>query len=576
MPFDPKAYLADNSSSLPASKSNFDPKAYLSGEASNSDDPGILQTLSDKVAQGASLGFADELGGALSGAGRVLGVDNLGGKIKDIKLSDDGPTLDWDKIKEQYTKNRDSLRDLDKRAGDAHPAISFGAELAGGLALPIGEASTWGKAAMKGAGIGAAAGLGNSEADDASGMAWDTGKGALVGGAVGAGAHALGNAGASLENLAEQKAFKSAGGMLKDYRKAAARASGSGDVNDIGRFILDNGLSKAGDTFEDVGSKAAALRNSAGQDLGKGYDAANEAISRMDSMPTQISQPGAEVGQSLSQKIDAAGFNPVRDKAAILQKATDELGSAYRGKSAIKELSSYIDQLAERHGDQTLSPKLTNEIKSSLDDTAIYWERNPETREPDTETAVKALRGYLKDKVSDHISAIGDAIGNPDAADNLAQLNKRYGMSAQIARMAKDKGLRESANGFFGLRDTLAGGLGEAAGHAASGNLGAAAGAAAGAVGSKISRLYGNAISARGADSASQFLQQFPKLSGALQKLAPGETDALMSRIGSRNMTPMYGNNELDRDSSSSSQYKSPSQMPDDPAQSKNKFIQGN
>jgi hypothetical protein len=578
MPFDPKAYLAQDSAAASPAAGGFDPKAYLSdsGPAAQSTDPSIMQTISDKVAQGGSLGFADELGGAISGAGRVVGVENLGGKIKDIKLADDGPTLDWDKIKDQYVKNRDSLRDLDKRAGEAHPYVSFGSELAGGLGIPIGETSTLGQAALKGAGIGAAAGVGNSESDDASGLAWDAGKGALTGAVVGGAAHSIGNAGTRLEDLAEQKAFKSAGGMLKDYRKAAAKAPGSGDVNDIGRFILDNGLSKAGDTFEDVGSKAAALRDSSGRDLGKGYDAAAEAINRMESMPQQIGQAGSNSGPSLTQKIAAAGFNPVRDKQAVLDKAAEELGSAYRGKQALSELSNYIDQLAEKHGDQTLNPKVANEIKSSLDDTAINWERNPQTREPDTETAVKALRGYLKDKISDHVSAIGDAIGNPDAAENLANLNKQYGTSAQIARMANDRGLRESANGFFGLRDTLAGGFGEALGHASKGDLGAAVGAATGAVGSKVSRLYGNAVSAQGADQASQFLQQFPKLNGALQKLGPGETDALMNRIGSKATTPLYGGNELDRDSSKSSLYKTPSQAPEDQSTSQSKFIQGN
>ena len=77
------------------------PKALADGyRPIQHSDSGLVNTIVSQVASGATAGFDDELAGGLSAIGRVAGIKGLGGKIKDLGLADDGPTLDFDKIKQ--------------------------------------------------------------------------------------------------------------------------------------------------------------------------------------------------------------------------------------------------------------------------------------------------------------------------------------------------------------------------------------------------------------------------------------------------------------------------------------------
>lgn len=464
--------------------------------------------------QGVTLGFWDELQGGVEGAGRAVGLKGLGGPVKDISLQSPNG-LDASKFSAAYQERRDQLRGEDAQAKAEHPGAHFAGNLAGGIvpSLLVPGSTTIGGAAATGAGIGGLAGLGSSEAKTVGGLAVDTAIGTALGGTIGAGFGALGNSGKNLAGFAEKKAFKSSGAMLKDYRSAAD------EVHDIGRFMLDKGLVKAGDTFENVAQKSTEIQKTTGEALGRGYDAASMIISRL--------KP------DVAEKVAAAGFNPVRDKGEIIAAATKELGYGFKAKAAIQGVSDYIDTLAAQHGDQTLNPQVTNSIKTALDKTAIHWQRNPLLREPDTETAVKALRGFLSDKVSTQIDAVGKAIGDTGPAEKLAGLNATYGMSTRIANIAEDRVFRESANRMFGLTDTLAGGFGAAAGQAAKGNVGSAIGMVGGAVGNKLGRTYGNAVMAHAADATAKVLEHVPVIS-EVARLNPAIAESLVDSFVSR------------------------------------------
>lgn len=376
--------------------------------------------------------------------------------------------------------------------------------------------------------------------------------GAGLGGTVAAGAEALPGVAEKVAKFADQKAFKGIGAMLKDFRKAYANDS----IEDTGRFVLDNKLMKAGDTFGDVAERASTLRDSVGKEIGTGYDAAAQILPKL--------------GPEAAAKVEAAGFNPVRDKDAILQAAKDELGYAYNGKKALAGLSDYIDELAEKHGDQTLNPQLTNEIKTALDKTAIGWERNPLTREPDAESALKTMRGFLNDKVKDQIQTMGDAIGNPDAAKNLTELNAKYGMASKVARIAGDRANREGANKAIGLTDTISGGagatigakIGMSAGGPAGAVVGGIVGGGAGALANKGARTYGNQIAAVSADSLANLIKNSPSLV-KLQQTNPAAYEAIVAKL----KTPVSSTaaptmSDLNKGSSTSAQYKASSDAP--------------
>jgi hypothetical protein len=189
--FDPDAYLAKKRAEREASakaEADFDPDLYLlNKEARRQQEaraagqpvgPGakalprdvtFAEGVARGAAQGATLGFADEITGAVESAF--------------------GPKT--------YTQARNESREKYARAEKGQKGGYMLGEIGGGVASGLatgGAAAVLGKGAQLGlrgatalaAAEGGLAGLGASEAEDLRGMATDAGTGALVGGAVGA------------------------------------------------------------------------------------------------------------------------------------------------------------------------------------------------------------------------------------------------------------------------------------------------------------------------------------------------------------------------------------------------------
>lgn len=128
-----------------------------------------------QVAQGAQLGFTDELVGFGSAVGKYIAGDK------------------------EFSKNYEARRDAERAASKVYqttnPGRSVALNLAGGAFLPVpagfvGKGATMaaraGRAAVLGVPYGAAAGAGMSESDTASGVALDAGIGGAIGAATGA------------------------------------------------------------------------------------------------------------------------------------------------------------------------------------------------------------------------------------------------------------------------------------------------------------------------------------------------------------------------------------------------------
>lgn len=193
--------------------------------------------------QGASLGFGDELWGAARALGDSLpesmGGDNRKGGFLDL-------------LKDRYKTNRDEVRTNNKRAEDAHGGLYLTGNLAGGLATaPLlggaGAGTTLLRAAGAGAALGAAQGLGSSESNTVAG---DIGNTAL-GGALGAGAGALGYGGGKLLGLLGRKS----GNKVQAIQEAA---DALGD-KDAGAFTGSK-MSAAGRTAQEAYKGPLELR----------------------------------------------------------------------------------------------------------------------------------------------------------------------------------------------------------------------------------------------------------------------------------------------------------------------------
>jgi hypothetical protein len=145
------------------------------------------ETAVRNLAQGFTLGFSDELAGAGEAVGKMIGVDGLGGPMRDIRMSESGPTLELDKLKQAYQAGRDAERSALKLDMQENPGTALVSNIAGGAALPVGQLAALKNLSLakQGAVVGAAAGAGMSEADSVGGVVTDAAVGGLGGAVVG-------------------------------------------------------------------------------------------------------------------------------------------------------------------------------------------------------------------------------------------------------------------------------------------------------------------------------------------------------------------------------------------------------
>ena len=180
--FNPDKFLSETS----GPNAGFNPDKFLAETSSLESAPSNAMTAVRKFTQGATVGFSDEISGGLEAAGRLVGVKGAGGPMKDISVAPDGPTIDFDTLKQAYQQARDKERGNLKKDKKYNPKLSSVMEILGGVASPINKLIPAGTSGLKaGATIGAVQAAGNSTANDPLGLVSDTIEGAAVGGIAG-------------------------------------------------------------------------------------------------------------------------------------------------------------------------------------------------------------------------------------------------------------------------------------------------------------------------------------------------------------------------------------------------------
>lgn len=460
--FNPEDYrVKENSDSKSASK--FDPEKYRVKDSSR-DQSIPAEAALEGFGEGATMGYLNNIQAATEPL--VFGAMNLPTRaanlFKDEK--DKTPLVESD----NYTVARDAYNKRQETLQKENPA-SFGVgQIAGTMAssIPVAKAAqgaTWaaraGQAAKAGAAYGAIQNTSETQGEagnlDLGERLINTGAGAAFGAASSIGADALsagakstikslGNikqaAGERLKDSAESLAFKSTGASLKDFRNAYSK----NEINEIGRYLLDKGIVKLGDSVDDIAKKTLEYKQLAGKALDKVYSDADATLKTM-----------------ISQK----GFDPIRDKKRILEAAKNELGDTVGSQAALEKISKYIDDVAVSHVDDVLakngntlgqyevmSPRRSNEIKGAMDE-QINYARNPMAKEPATEKAFSGARTELNKIVGESM----DELGGSAAAQQLKAANKQYGLAAKTNQISQDRVNRESANNMFSLTDKIAG-----------------------------------------------------------------------------------------------------------------------
>lgn len=180
--FNPDKFLAET-----APKENaFDPDKFLADTAPGASEAPALTAVRSGI-QGLTGSFSDEAAGAVESIGKVVGLDGLGGPMKDIKMSDEGPTVNWNIIKEAYEKGRDHERAALKKGEEENPGTAITSNIVGSVFSPINKIAKGMSVVKGGAFLGGINAAGMSEADNIVDLGIDTAKGVGTGYIVGKG-----------------------------------------------------------------------------------------------------------------------------------------------------------------------------------------------------------------------------------------------------------------------------------------------------------------------------------------------------------------------------------------------------
>lgn len=207
--------------------------------------PSTMDSFARGAAQGLSLGFADEISGAVGALGDVF--------------TSDTPLFDL------YQKHRDGYRSADAAAREARPIASTVGNVVGTVPTLVAGGAIPGVAKL---GLGARAaleagvmGLGESTANDVGGMLADAGKSAVIG----AGISSLGQMVAPhVQSAANKLAVTSLGPRLKHLR----RMIGTDKVDEMGQMLNDEGIMRPFATAEDAYERLADKTDDYGKQIG--------------------------------------------------------------------------------------------------------------------------------------------------------------------------------------------------------------------------------------------------------------------------------------------------------------------
>lgn len=330
--FNPDQYLAEKVTAPVSSGGGFNPDAYLSEKvAPKPAAPEISKTESFArgAAQGASMGFSDEITG---------GLEAMWEKAK-------GNPVEFGNLYKQY---RDESRKNYDDAKKANPGTYTTGEIGAGVAtafvpgLNLAKGASIAKVAAQGALMGGASGAGYSNEENLGDVAIDAAKGAAVGGIVGGG-------------------MAKAGQALSKFSKAAP-VPGPG----------------AGPKLPLIGQKANAEEiKAAAKQLGVEVTDAqlldDGFLQKLDSMlqqsPTLVGRARADIvkkGVAASEKVAEESLAGATNETAsqVGEKVKSALASKIRAEK--EPISQLYDRLRETTQHMELSPKSTEAISRNV------------------------------------------------------------------------------------------------------------------------------------------------------------------------------------------------------------------
>jgi hypothetical protein len=490
--------------------------------------------------QGASGNFSDEIAGGVEAAGRALGVQGAGGPMKDISISDDGPTLDWEILKDAYKRARDKERAGLKKDTEDNPGVSMAANIAGSVASPINKVAKGLSLAKGGAVLGGITGLGGSDAEDAGGMLLDTGMGVGMGLASGKAVDMASPYVGKAANWVGEKAKGGAewlGARALGAERGTIKSMGASKVKDAGRYALDNGLLGLRDSTEDMISKNDALKQKGGEMMGKAYQAIDDAGASTFSPLAAADEVESKLGDFYRSPINRGESNQLENTLESIRMrapAPMPVESVERlpvGGGKMADLQGYLRSIAKQpvpEQPSTISLKEAQALKEEIGKVANW--RN-KLQISDKEKMARDAYGVVSQHIDDAVSKGSDAIDRAGLSDMLSEGKSLYSHGSDAAKLLENKLAREQGNKLLGLTDWGVLGSGAAASIATGGAAALPTLAVLGA--KKGAEKYGAKVGARSLDAISEKLMQSPQIAAAYQK-NPAVVQNLIQRMESQ------------------------------------------
>jgi hypothetical protein len=423
--------------------------------------------------QGLTAGFGDELGAGLQAG--LQGVANAlpEGSLEWAGIDNRHQQDTLDTYRQAREENRAQLA-TDQRE---HAGAAFAGDLAGGLVLntlvPGSQAA--GTAGLARAGLmGAASGLGNSEADLTRGEVGGAVADTLTGAALGVAGQEVGDQLGRVTPKVAQWVQRKAG----DFAAMRALNAAGYFKNELKPIIKRGGIDKAIEMGEHLLEEPGVIQ------AGRNVD------SVLDGVEAARAKWGQEMGRILGQADDTgARF----DMSAVAKRVMDDVIRPNMGDPAIEKevqavgglLKKYLVKAQQPGG---LSFSEANKLKSTLQNGQINWGNHWNNYGPShfLEKYQIALAGIFADEIDNQL---GRQLG-PEAFQAFKAAKSRAGTFIDAAAKAKNLNAAMEGNSMFSLGDLSKGAV------AGGGIPGALA-----VVGSKVGRERGASVLARGADA---------------------------------------------------------------------------
>jgi hypothetical protein len=389
------------------------------------DGPSEIRSFADGAGQGATLGFGDELEAGYKAAVKKLLPQSLGGTDK--------PLVD------QYREDRDAIRARLEASRAANPGAYFAGNLVGGVApmlVPgVGEAGLTNTLAT-GMGLGAAQGLGTSDADltqgDVRGAIRDIAKGATLGTAGALAGTALTKVAAPIANSLREAgnglAARALRGTAGQYRNL-----GPEGVQEVGENLLNKGAVRFGDSPSQVADRVAQLETNEGQNLG-------QTLQDLDATTAAAYRPGvfAPTGPAGSATVNMFTQPGGISKTELMQRMAQEADDLLQreGPAALPVVNK-LRQEAENIGTMPGPDRMPFEVAEQYKTAFQRQGRYDKIRNSPGEIGAQEVAGVYRKAVEDEASKAAAQAGNPELAQRFMDAKKASGLAQKAADLSE-------------------------------------------------------------------------------------------------------------------------------------------